>query len=80
MAKNDAPKPVPVPEITLTRYVKERVLLNGQPVPNKWDVYEETLSCKVTGRKKIESAQTLAVAQGALRTKEALRIRNEALL
>jgi hypothetical protein len=74
MAKNDAPKPVPVPEITLTRYVKERI------GPNKWDVYEETLSCKVTGRKKIESAQTLAVAQGALRTKEALRIRNEALL
>ena len=80
MAKNDAPKPVPVPEITLTRYVKERVLLNGQPVPNKWDVFEETLSCKVVARKRIETSQTLAVAQGALRRKEALRIRDEALL
>lgn len=80
MAKNDAPKPVPVPEITLVRYVKERVLLNGQPVPNKWDVYQETLTCKVASRKKIESGQSLAVAQAALRTKEALRIRDEALL
>ena len=80
MAKNDAPKPVPVPEITLTRYVKERVMLDGKPVPNKWDVFQETLTCKVVGRKKIESGQTLAVAQGALRTREALRIRDEALL
>lgn len=74
MAKNDAPKPVPVPEILITRYVKEHI------GPNKWDVFEETLSAKVVARKKIETGQSLAVAQGALRRKEALRIRDEALL